>query len=77
MNAKFRYNNEAKIAASKAYLLAEYILERCYIINDDLIYSADKLKKLNTKLPEDIKYLEKLKRLNTEAYYYLVLTTIK
>lgn len=77
LNAKFRMNNEAKNAAAKAYLLAEYILEKCDLTDVDLVYSADKLKKLNTKLPEDIKYLEKLKRLNPEAYYYLVLSNVK
>ena len=72
-NIHFRIDKEAKNTAGKVYLLAEYILGNCNLINTDLVYSADKLKVLNTKLPHGIKYLEKLKRLNPEAYYYLAL----
>lgn len=76
-NIHFRIDKEAKNTAAKAYLLAEYIAGNCKLENVDLKYSIDNLKQLKTKLPENIKYLEKLKRLNPEAYYYLVLTTFK
>lgn len=77
LKAKFRMNNEAKNAAAKAYLLAEYILDNCDVKRSNVKYSLENLMQLQQKLPQEIKYLEKLKEYNPEAYYYLVLTSIK
>lgn len=69
----FRIDKEAKNTAAKAYLLAEYVAGNCNLENVDLKYSAENLKQIKTKLPYNIKFLEKLKRINPEAYYYLAL----
>lgn len=76
LESKFRYNNEAKIAAAKAYLLCEYISGNCDLSDDCFIYNVEKLKIIADKrLKSEIKHLEKLKSINPEAYYYLLLAS--
>ena len=73
---KFRYNNEAKIAAAKAYLLCEYILGNCNLKEIDLKYEVVKLKTLSDKkLISKLSHLERLKAINPEAYYYLLIAS--
>lgn len=77
LKANFRIDKEAKVAAAKTYLLCEYILGNCELDIDCFTYNTEKLKNIaNKKLNTEIKHLERLKDLNPEAYYYLLLSSI-
>ncbi|MCF6176134.1 MAG: nucleotidyl transferase AbiEii/AbiGii toxin family protein [Victivallaceae bacterium] len=72
LNVQFSINNEAKIAASKAFFIANAIKKNRTISLAEIKYSADKINQIkDVTLPEQYKFLQRLKLVLPEAFYYI------